>query len=277
MYYMLVACMAGPLNTGQEIATPLLFHIILIVIYQLFVLVLPEDPMSLCILAKTLVKMATWHLGGHPHGAHPKKQIKCFKKPKKKVISKDQEIQDTTSRFDNFFETTRHGGPDVSGTICLQQIARLDRANAILSEMSAPIQRSVMFMYPETPSEGDVPPEELPFFPPVLDVTSDDYSISEGDSQVSENTEPSRQSRVLLQAEGVTPVEPTVTAGTRQRGRVRTMSQRMAESITQGMHHVARLSTMDETDEDLFHNAHLDLQERMRNHVVFHITRQDDG
>ena len=148
MYYMLVACMAGPLNTGQEIATPLLFHIILIVIYQLVVLVLPEDPMSLCILAKTLVKMATWHLGGHPHGAHPKKQIKCFKKPKKKVISKDQELHDTTSRFDNFFETTRHGGPDVSGTICLQQIARLDRANAILSEMSAPIQRSVMFMYP---------------------------------------------------------------------------------------------------------------------------------
>ena len=142
--------------------------------------------------------------------------------------------------------------------------------------MSAPIQRSVMFMYPETPSEGDVLPEELPFFPPVLDVTSDDYSISEGDSQVSENTEPSRQSRVLLQAEGVTPVEPTVTAGTRQRGRVRTMSRRMAESITQGMHHVARLSTMDETDEDLFHNAHLDLQERMRNHVTFHVKMMGD-
>ena len=140
------------------------------------------------------------------------------------------------------FETTRHSGPDVSGTICLQQIAGLDRTNAILSEMSAPIQRSIM--YPEKPSEGDVPSEELPFFPPVFDVTSDDYSVSDGDSQVSENTEPSHQSQVSLRAEGVTPVEPTDTAGTSQCGRVHTMSQRMAESINQGMHHVAHLSTM---------------------------------
>ncbi len=48
---------------------------------------------------------------------------------------------------------------------------------------STPIQHSVM--YPETPSEGDVPPEELPFSPPEFDVTSDDYSISDGDSHVS--------------------------------------------------------------------------------------------
>ncbi len=48
---------------------------------------------------------------------------------------------------------------------------------------STPIQRSVM--YPETPSEGDVPLEELPFSPPEFDVTSDDYSISDGDSRVS--------------------------------------------------------------------------------------------
>jgi hypothetical protein len=144
----------------------------------------------------------------------------------------------------------------------------------ILSEMSAPIQHSIM--YPEKPSEGDVPPEELPFFPLVFDVTSDDYSVSDGDSQVSENTKPSHQSQVSLQAEGVTPVEPTVTAGTSQCGRVHTMSQRMAESITQGMHHVAHLSTMGETDEDLFHNAHLDLQEHMRNHVTFHVKMMGD-
>jgi hypothetical protein len=72
--------------------------------------------------------------------------------------------------FDDFFETTRHGGPDVSGTICWQQLAGLDRVNAILSEVSAPTPHSVM--YPETPSEGDVPLEELPFAPPVFGVTS---------------------------------------------------------------------------------------------------------
>ena len=115
--------------------------------------------------------------------------------------------------------------------------------------MSAPrIQRSAM--YPETPSERDVPPEEFPFSSPVFDVSSDKYIITDGDSQVSEK-EPSRQSQASLQAEEVTPAESTATAGTSQRGRVRTMSRRMAESIAQGMHHIARESTMGKTDEDL--------------------------
>jgi hypothetical protein len=142
----------------------------------------------------------------------------------------------------------------------------------ILSEMSAPIQHSPV--YPETPSEGDVLPEEFPFSPPVFDVTSDEYSITDGDSQVSENTEPSRQSRASLQAEGVTPAEPTITAGTSQRGRVHTMSRRMAESIAQGLHHVE--STMGETVEDLFHDAHLELQELMRNPIAFHAKMMGD-
>jgi hypothetical protein len=72
-------------------------------------------------------------------------------------------------RVDNFFETTRHGGPDVSGTISWQQIAGLDRASIILSEMSAPIQHSVM--YPESISEGDVLPEE-PLFSPITGFSS---------------------------------------------------------------------------------------------------------
>ncbi len=44
----------------------------------------------------------------------------------------------------------------------------------------------------------------------------------------------------------------------------------MAESVAQGMHHMAHQSTIDETKEDLFHDAHLELQERMRNPIVFH-------
>ena len=119
-------------------------------------------------------------------------------------------------RFDDFFETTRHGGPDVSGTISWQQLAGLGRASTILSEVSAPILHNVM--YPETPSEGDVPPKESSFSPPVFDVTSDYYSISDRDSHVTGNSEPSR----LSQAEGVTPAATPVTAGTSLRGRVRT-------------------------------------------------------
>ncbi len=61
-----------------------------------------------------------------------------------------------------------------------------------------------------------------------------------------------------------------VTAGTSQRGQVCKMSRRMAESVAQGMHHLAQQSTLSETNEDLFHDAHLELQERMRNPIAFH-------
>jgi len=79
--------MAGLLDTGQEIATYLLFHIIPILIYHIIYLVLPEDPMSFRILAKTIAKTSAWRLRGHPCNARPK-QIKCFKKLKKKWLAK---------------------------------------------------------------------------------------------------------------------------------------------------------------------------------------------
>jgi hypothetical protein len=103
-------------------------------------------------------------------------------------------------------------------------------------------------MSPGTPSEDTVPLDEPSVAPPFYEVTLDDHSISDGDSQVTENVRPSRQSRASHQNEGVTNVEPTVTAGTSQRGGVCTMSRRMAESVAQGMHHMAHQSTIDETN-----------------------------
>jgi hypothetical protein len=85
--------------------------------------------------------------------------------------------------FDNFFET--QGGPDVSGTICWQQLAGLDQATTILSEVSAPIQRSVM--YPETQSEDAASLEEISVVPPFHKFAADNRSISDRDSQVTEN------------------------------------------------------------------------------------------
>ncbi len=46
--------------------------------------------------------------------------------------------------FGNFFETTHHGAPDVSGTICWQNLASLDRATKVLSKVSAPKQHSII-------------------------------------------------------------------------------------------------------------------------------------
>jgi hypothetical protein len=91
--------------------------------------------------------------------------------------------------FDDFFEMTHHGGPDVSGTICWQQLAGLDRATTILSEVSASIQRSVM--YPETPSEDTIPSEEISVVPPFHEFAVDNQSVSDGGSQVTENAQPS--------------------------------------------------------------------------------------
>jgi hypothetical protein len=79
------------------------------------------------------------------------------------------------------------------------------------------------------------------------------------------------------------PVEPTVTAGTSQRGRICTMSQKMAESMSQrnfyrnqGMHYMASQATTGNMDKDLFHNAHLQLQERMKNPIGFYAEMMGD-
>ena len=87
--------------------------------------------------------------------------------------------------FDDFFETTRHNGPDVSGTISWQLLAGLNHAESILSEVSTPTQHSVM--YPETQSEASVPSEKISVAPPFHEFTTVNYSVSDGDCHVSKN------------------------------------------------------------------------------------------
>jgi hypothetical protein len=100
---------------------------------------------------------------------------------------------------------------------------------------------------------------------------------------VSENSHTSQQNRSSHTTDEMTPVEPTVAAITSQRGRVRTMSQRMAESVSQqdfygnqGMHYMASQATTGDTDKDLFHDTHLQLQKRMRNSIAFHAEMMGD-
>jgi hypothetical protein len=100
---------------------------------------------------------------------------------------------------------------------------------------------------------------------------------------VSENSHTSQRNQSSHTTDETTPVQPTFTAGTSQRGWVCTMSQRMAESMSQqdfygnqGMHYMASQATTGNTDEDLFHNAHLQLQECMRNPIMFHAEMMGD-
>ena len=61
------------------------------------------------------------------------------------------------------------------------------------------------------------------------------------------------------------------------------MSRKMADSANQrgffgakGMHYMANSSTIGETPEDLFHDRHLELQERMRHPIAFHAEMMGD-
>jgi hypothetical protein len=81
-------------------------------------------------------------------------------------------------RFNNFFETTRHSAPNVSGTIFWQQLANLDHVKMILSKVSVPNQHSIMYF--ETPSDEEPHTmSNLVFGPNTFDTTSDDYSVLE--------------------------------------------------------------------------------------------------
>jgi hypothetical protein len=100
---------------------------------------------------------------------------------------------------------------------------------------------------------------------------------------VSENSHTSQQNQSSQMTDEITTVEPTITGDTSQRGRVYTMSRRMGESVpqwdfyrNQGMHYVSSQATTGDMDEDLFHDAHLQLQERMRNPIAFHAEMMGD-
>jgi hypothetical protein len=126
-------------------------------------------------------------------------------------------------KFDDFFETTRHGGPDVSGTICWQQLAGLTRMNQILSDIA---RRPTGCTTTSNEMLSDMPSE--------MHVSSEEFSVTEIDyNPTSNDISGSRESQALqtpclsqasIQAKGVAPNKSTVTAGTSRSGRVRTMS-----------------------------------------------------
>jgi hypothetical protein len=176
--------------------------------------------------------------------------------------------------FDDFFEMTRHGSPEVSDNVTWQQLAKLERTYEILRRTSEPILHRPNLGL--SLSDLDIPSEDTPVTTTeeydVPDVNWDAHSDASGESQDTE----------LLQPEGDTTSTP-VTANTSQRGRVRTMLKRMADSVSQqdfygarNMYYMANKSKIVETPYDLFHDAHLDFQERMRNPIAFHAEMMGD-
>jgi hypothetical protein len=157
--------------------------------------------------------------------------------------------------FDNFFETTKYGKPDVSVSSTWQQLAQLGRVNKIPPRGLSQTLHSPMST--KTPSDIDVPSEEPPVSNNEFTVTWDDQVDTIQDPQVTTNQQDAQASQ---EAEGASPTTSTATAGTSQRGQLCTMSKKMADSVAEqdfygnaNMHYMALQSLMGETDEDLFH------------------------
>jgi hypothetical protein len=112
-------------------------------------------------------------------------------------------------RFDNFFETTKYGRPNVSVSSTWQQLARLGHANEIPSQGLSQMLHSPMST--ETPSDIDVPLEEPPVSNDEFAVTWDDQVDTIQDPQVTTNQQDAQASQ---EAEGASPTTSTITSGT---------------------------------------------------------------
>jgi hypothetical protein len=64
MYYMLLACMAGPNDTGQQIMTHLFLHLLQIIIFNLTLIAIPRKQALIHTLVVTVQKKAAWRLKG---------------------------------------------------------------------------------------------------------------------------------------------------------------------------------------------------------------------
>jgi hypothetical protein len=158
-------------------------------------------------------------------------------------------------------------------------MANLGHAYKILQEVSAPILDSLNIDLSqsnlELPLDSNitVPPGNLLEIPEETDHV--DWDVCIDTSKELQETEP-------LLSEGDTSHFP-VAAGTSLHGHIRRTSRCMADSMSQcdfygarNMHYMAHKSTIGETDDNLFHDAHIELQEHMRNPIAFHAKMMGD-
>ncbi len=90
---MLLACVAGPNQTGQQIVTHLFLNILPIIILYLTRIAIPRDQALLQTLVVMVQKTMAWHLQGCACGVH-KKRVKRCKKP----VKINQESNNTTNK-----------------------------------------------------------------------------------------------------------------------------------------------------------------------------------
>ena len=180
--------------------------------------------------------------------------------------------------FDDFFKTVQQNVTEATSSGIWQQLAGLTRATQVptvehmATSRNTTIQPQQQLLSPTSATPINEPTKSTNNF--VLDPSDfDDTSISAApnDDQPAE----------------LMPADMPVDGGISSRGRHRTLSRTMQQSIAQkdfygkrGMHYMAA-SAMDSSDltfddEDAFHDWHLDLQERMTDPIAFHAEMMGD-
>jgi hypothetical protein len=185
-------------------------------------------------------------------------------------------------QFDDFFETVRHGGPDVSvpsawqqlsGLTVVSQTPSIEHHNEVPHHSQCmqfgnhPVARSQESE--ETISFVDSAGTPIFFDHPMQDFNDDQSvtTVNEGVTASQLPSHPSHKSADLQDAPS--------SARSSSRGRVHKMSRAMAESVSQRdfygkeeMHYMASQAVC-EHDYDCLHDSHLDLQDCMRHPIAF--------
>jgi hypothetical protein len=172
-------------------------------------------------------------------------------------------------RFDDFYETVKHGGPDISVPSIWQQLAGLVTSTQKPSmEFHDELRNQVQSIphdtvVPSSSSNASAVPEDIDFF--------HEYD----NDSIATMPETLQTSNIPLQESASTPPNISRDAGTSSRGRARKMSRAMAESVSQReffgndkMHYMAARAVT-EHDHDRAHDEHLSLQDCMRHPIAF--------
>ena len=196
-------------------------------------------------------------------------------------------------RFDDFFETCKHGASDASMQSTWQRLAGLTRAS--INPMLMTDERLLggqRLNESRLTQEPYIPPSDISQTNSEVQDTSEFFEDSEIERSVDiaeppyEIASPPSQEPHQNQAPEVSevPAEVPAQAGTSSRGRARRMTRAMAESVSQqqfygrsNMHYMASSAMVTgQTDEDHEHDEHLALQDRMRHPIAFHAEMMGD-
>jgi hypothetical protein len=185
-------------------------------------------------------------------------------------------------RFDDFFETVRHGGLDVSipsawqqllGLTVMTQTPSMEHHDEVPHHSQCMQFRNHPVVHSqeseETISFGDTAGTPIYFDYPMQNFNDNQSvtTVNEGVTASQLPSHPSHNSADLQDAPS--------SAGTSSQGRVRKMSRPMAESVSQRdfyekekMHYMASQAVC-KHDYDHLQDSHLDLQDRMRHPITF--------